>query len=133
MKDKVFRIALASIIKSSLSDDEAKEIIFDLFDDVKDKKIKNIDQFFSKLEYSGIDSKKLAEIVSKIIKSNEKERIIQVGLFIGNGVNKSGLGIIAPTWFERNISDEKLYKLIPEKFWKLFRNDEWLKKNKITI
>lgn len=132
MKDRIFRVALASL-KLSLDNNQVKEILYDLFDDIKNKKIKNVDQFFSKLEYHGIDSKKLAEVVSKIVESEEKERIIQVGLFIGEGVNNSGLGIIAPSWFERNISDEKLYKVIPEKFWKLFRNDEWLKKNKITI
>jgi hypothetical protein len=132
MKDRIFRIALASL-GVPLNDNQAKEILYGLFDDIKNKKIQNVDQFFSKLEYHSIDSRKLAEIVSKIVKGDEKERIIQVGLFMGQGANNSGLGIIAPSWFERNISDEKLYKVIPEKFWKLFRKEEWLKKNKITV
>lgn len=134
MKDIVFRIALNSLENdySSKSKAEIQQAIYKGLDLIKNKKIRKLNDFYTYIKESGIGQKQFADAVTDIVKEGKPERIIQLGLFLGEGLKGSGVDLLQKPWWKRNLPDEDLRKKISPQWWVLFRDKNWIENNKVT-
>jgi Flp pilus assembly protein CpaB len=148
MSDLVYRVAMQGLVNLYEKDtaDEAKEeknapakskaqvqsILMKALDLVKGKKIKNLDMFNAYLSESGVDQKSFQDAITDIVKGGDATKITLLGLFLGEGLNGSGIDLLKSTWWERNLPDEVLRKIIAPKWWPLFRDNKWIEENKVT-
>lgn len=123
MKDRSYKVALMSL----RADKDTQEIIMESLNLVKDRKIRNINEFLLYLDEAGVSKKKFTDTVIDIIDDGDSEEIIQLGTYLGN----KWLNMLQNSWWERNLPDETLKKIIPPKEWSLFRDNRWLTKNKV--
>jgi len=123
MKEKAYKIALNHI--NSFID--KKETLHNILKEVEKGNIKTDNEFLSILEEQDISKKEFVDIVTETIEKKESEKIVDYALLLG----KKGLGLIADSWFKRNLPDEILKKVIPQKNWELFRDKNWIEKNKL--
>ena len=134
MSEIAFRIAMKSLQgEDSKSKSEIESILFKAMDLIKTKKIRDSNKLYTYLENAGVGKKEFADAVSDIVKEVDKpERIVQLGLFLGEGSKGSGLDLLKRSWWERNLPDETLRKVLAPQWWVLFRDKMWLEENKVT-
>lgn len=126
MDKRAFKVALEYLHNKKA---DAISTLINVLKDVKSKKIKNDTQFYIALENAGLSKKDFEKAVMDIIDSKNLENILFLGFFLGEGSKGSGLDILKKTWWERNISDLDLKKVVPSKFWELFRDKNWINNN----
>ncbi len=126
MEYRILKIALEHLREKKA---DAVSTLVNILKDVKSKKIKNETQFYIALENAGLSKKDFEKAVMDIIDSKNLENILFLGFFLGEGHNRSGLDILNKNWWGRNISDFDLKKIVPSKFWELFRNKNWINNN----
>lgn len=149
MKDIVFRVALAGLVedfdrsvintgpeedgkKLPQSKSDIQKIIFKGLDLIQSKSLTNLKEFNEYLKRAEVDQKEFADAVKGIIDDKKPERLVQLAMFLGEGHNGSGLDLLKQSWWERNLPDEVLRKILAPKFWKLFRNENWIQEHKVT-
>ncbi|MDB4330384.1 hypothetical protein N9948_01540 [bacterium] len=133
MKEIVYRVALNSLENNTTEKSEAEieQAVYRGLDLIKEKRVRTLNEFYSFINKSQIGQKQFADAITKIVKKKKPERLIQLALFLGKGLKDSGVGLLKETWWERNLPDEVLKKIIAPKWWTLFRDKKWLDINNI--
>ena len=118
---------------------ENEDSFMAVLDKLNKKQITNKNEFYDRLQDLNIDKLMLKDLVTNVMHRGSSEDIVKMVFLLGEGKlmgEKSpskGLGILQESWVERQIPDSELTKKIKSKFWPLFRNKEWLAKEKIGI
>ena len=138
-KDAVFRVAMESVNvltpveRSSAFRGHAQKVVFNALKQIENKQINSTNKLFEFLERSGVNKKDFENIITDVIdRSKDPDDIVSVAMNLGEGLNGSGLGLLGRNWFKRNVSDSQVLKIIPPKWWSLFRNDDWVETHKVT-
>lgn len=139
MTSITFRVAQKSLIFDTefrgINIPEKKNIdkILDtIIDLIKNKKIDSTEKLYLFLDFAEIDKKDFEKAISKKfnnIKSDPKY-LIDLAYFLGE---EKGIGLLKDSWLKRNIDDLDLRRLISPDNWYLFRDENWIGKNKISI
>lgn len=131
MSNRSYRIALESLRSevrgSTPSLNEAKKVVLEGLDLIKSRKIRDINSFILYLEESNVDQKQFADVITKIIESEEAEEILSLGEHLG----EKGINLLRSSWWKRNLPDSVLKKIIAPKWWDYFRDNMWLNQHRV--
>jgi hypothetical protein len=139
MITKAFRVAQKSLIFDTEFKDvtlpeekNVNKILDTAIDLIKQKKIDSPEKLFLFLDYAEIDKKDFEKVISKkfdSVQDNPKDTI-DLAYFLGE---EKGIGLLKDSWLKRNIGDLDLRRFINQDNWYLFRDKNWIDKNKISI
>jgi hypothetical protein len=139
MITRAFRVAQKSLVFDTEFKDVAipkeknvNKILDTIFDLIKSKKIDSSEKLFLFLEFAEIDKKDFEKAIFKKFENikNSPKDVIDAAYFLGED---KGIGLLKDSWLKRNIEDLDLRRFINQENWYLFRDKNWIDKNKISI
>jgi len=127
MDVRIFKIAMMYFEALELSQD-IKAILTGI-NSVRDGSIRNVSEFFTVLSEIGLDDKKIHKAIMDIMRSDDKQKILDTALYLGENSNK-GITLLNSKTLSKLFDEEKLIDKIPQKDWVLFKDKEWVKQHK---
>ena len=125
MDNRTYKVILSSFKESSNS--EVETTILKSLDLVKQNKVKNINELIDILSSRGIDKRLFEKTITDLVKKGNEAQLVKIVSTLG----EKGIRILRPSWLKRNIEDDKILKEISQNNWHYFRDENWIKKNKL--
>jgi hypothetical protein len=141
MIDIAFRVAMKSIEEKSTFEgisipniENEEKAYLKAIELIKEKKIKDPNKLFSFLDHVGIEKRKFEKFLMDSFQDAENNinRALNIAYYFSNINPGKGISLIPKSWIKRNIEDDTVRKNIGQNWWHLFREKNWIEKNKIT-
>ena len=129
-KEKIHKIIASYLnVDASVSPEKVKAFL-QLLDDAYKKKYSE-DEFMDLLDRKNVQQSNLADLVREIFHTGKEKDIILVAKMLGARSNlAAGYKLLPKTWLSRQFDYSELENKLEERWWHLFKDQEWINKHK---